>query len=321
MDKISIIVPVFNSEPYLKKCLDSIVGQTYSNLEILCIDDGSTDNSVEICNEYAANDGRVQVIAENIKGGSGTPVRSSNKGLEIFTGQYLGFVDPDDWLELDMYEVLYNAIKRENVDISVVRYFKFNEGDSKSIPTVNRKQIHADIIPPADMVLCPLQRDYYLGFCGYMWNKLFSARVFKDKNLRFRKDIRYGSDVLLYTEIVLANMCGGVYVDKPLYHYLQRQTAISKSKIFDVKKDILTAYKCVEKLLNDYGYSDSSYWARGFYCHHASVFAEAAIENGDSVTLRLMQTEIQKHLEDYIKTNREFPEKFERINTLLRVKI
>jgi glycosyltransferase EpsH len=258
------------------------------------------------------------VIHKVTKGGSGTPIHSLNKGLENFTGRYLGFADPDDWLERDMFQVLHNAIKNENVSVSVVSYFKFNEGGTDSVAAVNQKQIPAGVLSTRDMVLYPLKRDYYMGFCGYMWNKLFSANLFK--NLRFREDIRYGGDVFLYTQLILANKCTGVYTDKPLYHYLQRDSAISKSKTFDVKKDILTAYKGIEKLLNDYGYGEDSYWARGFYCHHASVFAENAIENGDAVTLQIMQTVIKEHLSDYAKTNVNFSEKMKRMDTLLGVK-
>jgi hypothetical protein len=112
-------------------------------------------------------------------------------------------------------------------------------------------------------------------------------------------------DVLFYATLVSTGKCVGVYTDKPLYHYYQRNNAISKSKSLGIKADILTVYKRVEELLNNNGYSDISYWARGFYCYHASVIAE------------IMQCEIKSHLNDYIETNKEFPEKIERMHGLL----
>ncbi|MCL1881179.1 MAG: glycosyltransferase [Oscillospiraceae bacterium] len=320
--KISVIVPVYNSGPYLKKCLDSIVNQTYSNLEIILVDDGSNDDSAKICLSYAENDKlkRVKVILKDTVGGSGTPVRSLNLALEKFTGEYVGFVDPDDWLELNMFDVLYNSLKNNyEADISVVSFFWLDESTGESSPVETRKPLFGTL-STRDMVLAPLKRDYYPGFCGYMWNKLFKASLFDNPNLRFRKDLRYGSDVFLYTDIVLSKQCKGIYTDKPLYHYLQRKTAISKSKIFDVKRDILDTYKGVEKLLNDYSYQDDTYWARGFYCHHASVFAEDAIANGDFDTLKTMQTEIKTHYDDYVKTNLDFPQKFERMKKIAQYK-
>ncbi|MDR2727810.1 MAG: glycosyltransferase [Chitinispirillales bacterium] len=298
MDKISIIIPVYNVEPYIKKCLDSVINQTYTDLEILLINDGSTDNSGNICDEYAKIDNRIRVFHKN----NGGVASARNVGLKNFTGQYLGFVDPDDWIEPNMYEVLYNAIVDKNVHISVAGYFK--DINTESVTMVNREKIYDCVISAKDMLLYPLKRDYYMGFCGYLWNKLFSADIFNDGNLIFDNDIKYASDVLFYTTVVTARKCTGCYIDKPIYHYYQRNSAITKSKSLNIKNDILIVYKRVEKLLNDNGYSDISYWARGFYCYHASVIAE------------IVRNEIKNHLDDYIETNREFPEKIERMQRL-----
>jgi len=305
-DKISVIIPVCNVEPYIRKCLDSVAGQTYANLEILLINDGSTDNSGKICDEYAGRDGRFRVFHQNNRGVG----VARNIGLENMTGKYTGFVDPDDWIEPDMYETLYGALKSENVPISISGYFK--DTCSESLPAANRERIPAGAIPTRDMLLYPLKRDYYMGFCGYMWNKLFDAAIFLNNGLRFDVNLNYGEDVLLYTQAVLTGKCTGAYVDRPLYHYYQRDGSIARSKSIDLKTGILTVYKKVEELLNENGYPDISRWARGFYCHHASVIAEIAIE-----TLRQMQGKIEEHLEDYKETNREFPKKFERMHGLL----
>ena len=315
MDKISIIIPVYNSEPYLKKCLDSVINQTYTNLEILCVDDGSCDGSAGICEEYAAKDNRFRVFHKEAKGGSGTPVYSLQKGLENFTGDYLGFIDPDDWIEPDMYEVLYNSLKRENVPISVVNYFK--DYEFKSIPIINKNPISDGIISSRDMLLYGLKRDYYMGFLSYLWNKLFSAEVIKKCKIYFDTDIKYGFDTLFYYTLVLSGNCSGVYTDKLLYHYLQRDTSLSNMQTVESKSGILDVYKRVEALMNKAGYSDIAYWVRGFYCHHASVIAEIALKNNDMNTFKEMQKEIKNYLDDYIETNKEFPEKFERIYKLI----
>jgi len=102
----------------------------------------------------------------------------------------------------------------------------------------------------------------------------------------------------------------------PLYHYVQRDSAISKSRSISIKTDILTAYKKAEELMNSSGYSALTFWARGFYCYHASVVAEIAGEIGDVITLQAMKSEINAHLDDWITTNKDFPEKFDRMSRL-----
>ncbi|MDR2580205.1 MAG: hypothetical protein LBC85_04340, partial [Fibromonadaceae bacterium] len=181
----------------------------------------------------------------------------------------------------------------------------FKDTDTETIPAKNREQIPGGAIATKNMLLYPLQRDYYMGFCGYVWNKLYSADTVRANRLRFDEKIKYGMDILFYYTLVLSGKCTGVYTDKPLYHYLQRDAAISKSKELSVKADILIVYKKVEELLNENGYSSISYWARGFYCHHASVIAE------------IVRKEIKSHLDDYAETNKEFPEKFERMREVL----
>ena len=104
---ISIIVPIYNVEKYIHKCIESIINQTYKNLEIILVDDGSPDNCGNICEEYAKNDSRIKVIHKENNGLSS----ARNAGLEICKGDYIGFVDSDDYIELNMYEVLINALK------------------------------------------------------------------------------------------------------------------------------------------------------------------------------------------------------------------
>lgn len=312
MNKISVIIPVYNVEPYIRKCLGSVISQTYKNLEILIIDDGSSDNSGKICDDYAEKDNRIRVFHKSNGGVSS----AKNTGLENMTGQYVGFVDSDDWIEPDMYEALHKAIIDYNVCIGVTSYFK--DAGAESEPMMNNKPIPRGVIETVDMALYPLKRDHYMGFCGYMCNKLFRADIFKNADLRFDENIKYGEDVLLYTKYVLSGKCGGIYIDKPMYHYYQRSGAASKSTSPGVKLDILTAYNQIEQLLIDNGYSDMSFWARGFYCYHAGVIARIAAENNDMKILRLMKEEIKKRLDDYIRTNEEFPEKHEKMLNLLK---
>ncbi len=120
MDKISVIVPIYKVEPYLRKCLDSIVGQAHRDLEIILVDDGSPDNCGAICDEYAARDERITVIHK----ANGGVSSARNAGLERATGDWIGWVDPDDWIEADMYEYLLTNAKKHQADIAVCGLYR-----------------------------------------------------------------------------------------------------------------------------------------------------------------------------------------------------
>jgi len=302
--KISVIIPVYNVERYIKRCLDSVLNQAYENLEVLLIDDGSTDKSGKICDAYALNDARIKVFHKENGGVSS----ALNIGLDNFTGNFVGFVDSDDWIEPNMFHELLSAIK--NVDIAVCSYF--TDSDLCSDIIKNMKDVNEQIIDTENMLLYPLMRDYYMGFCGYMWNKLFRRELFKD--LRFDENLRYAQDVLLYSEIVKKYSAKGRYINKPLYHHIiDRDDSITKTKSFDIKNDVLTVYKRVEELLPH----EYKYWARGFYCYHASVICDLARKKRDKEMLVKMQGEIKAHYDDYVRTNKEFPEKFSRMEELM----
>lgn len=134
-DLISIIVPVYNVEKYLNKCIDSIINQTYKNIEIILVDDGSTDNSGKICDEYLLRDSRIKVIHKNNGGLSS----ARNEGINISSGEYIGFVDSDDWVEPNMYEEMYKKILYSNADIVDCGYWK--EYENKSIKYISANEV------------------------------------------------------------------------------------------------------------------------------------------------------------------------------------
>ena len=116
--KISVIVPVFNAEKYLKMCLNSLVSQTLKNIEIICIDDGSTDNSLAILDKFKSKDDRIKIIKQKNYGVS----MARNNGISEAQGEYIGFVDADDWVDKDFFEKLYNATQKYNADIATAGY-------------------------------------------------------------------------------------------------------------------------------------------------------------------------------------------------------
>ena len=157
---ISIIVPVYDVEPYLRKCIDSILIQSYRDLEIILVDDGSPDNCGAICDEYAEKDKRIKVIHK--KNGGLSDAR--NAGLDIATGEYIGFVDSDDWVMPDMYEYLYKAVKEYDADMSVCGYYDYW---GKTISGRYCQDIQVYKGQEGIKALLDLK------FGNYVWNKLY----------------------------------------------------------------------------------------------------------------------------------------------------
>ena len=122
-ERISIIVPIYNVEKYLPRCIESLMGQTYKNIEIILVNDGSTDNCRHICNDYKKRDNRIIVFHQKNAGVS----NARNTGLKVASGQFVGFCDPDDWVESKMYEEMLAAINKKNADIAICGYEYYDE--------------------------------------------------------------------------------------------------------------------------------------------------------------------------------------------------
>ena len=220
-EKITVIVPVYNVEHYLNKCLDSLINQTYKNLEIIVINDGSTDNSGKICQEYAQKDNRI-IYIEKENGGQS---EARNMGLDRMTGSYVTFVDSDDWVEPDYVEVLYNKLIDYQADIAVGNYYSYNEqegifyfhifGDSYYEKVYDNVSIFENLYESQEMKSFSLIS---------VWGKLY--RVDLVKHLRF--DIgKLGEDGYLNQKIyLLAEKT--IYLNKGLYAYRQREGSSSR---------------------------------------------------------------------------------------------
>lgn len=207
MNKISVIVPCYKVEEYLPQCIDSIIGQTYKNLEIILVDDGSPDKCPLICDEYAQKDSRIKVIHKENGGLSS----ARNAGLDIATGDYIAFVDSDDWLELDMYETLYNLINNYNVDIAVCDIVKFSndvnvkDGDDGEDVLV--------ITSPKDAFMHQFYEKPCIRF--EVWNKLFRREIVSD--IRFKEGQIY--EDIYFDKCVFQRINRIAYIPKYKYCY------------------------------------------------------------------------------------------------------
>ena len=221
-DKITVVVPVYNVESYLRKCLDSIIAQTYKNIEIIIVNDGSTDASGEICKEFVEIDHRIIYIEQENAGLSA----ARNTGLENMSGDYVTFVDSDDWIELDYVETLYKKIVEYQADIAVGNYYSFNEsegmfyfhilGDSYYEKVYDNVSIFENLYESQEM------KNFALISA---WGKLYKARLFEQ--LRF--DVgKLGEDGYLNQKIyLLAEKI--VYIHKGIYSYRIRNNSLSRT--------------------------------------------------------------------------------------------
>lgn len=311
MDKISIIIPIYNAEKYIHKCLFSVVNQTYKNLEIICIDDGSTDYSGKILDQYAKDDNRI-VVYHTENRGSGN---ARNVGLKNFTGNYVGFVDSDDWIEPNMYEVLYTTLKNKGTDISAVSFY--TDTDITSVPRVNISSI-PNIFTQKDILEYIFRLDLYNAFHIAIWNKLYSAKLFNNHNILFNENLTFSDDVLFLPSVILSKQCTGTFVDKPLYHYYQNPTSIMHSNNIEHKlKCLKIAFDGVIKLYQDNDYNNLIDYVKKDYCYHASVLLESAINIQDDNNIKALKNEILRYFDIYSRCNRDTPERIERINKLL----
>lgn len=209
---VSIIIPIYKVEPYLRRCLDSIVNQTYTNLEIILVDDGSPDGSPQICDEYAAKDNRILVIHKENGGLSD----ARNAGLDICKGEYISFVDSDDWVDKKYIETLYNTIIETGADISIINHCQFS----------------------SDETFLPLEKFHTGIFAGYnclkqliinntiqhtlVWGKLYKKTLFN--NIRFPVGKKFEDNYVSYQLYFFSKKIA--CKDIVLYHYLKRSDSI-----------------------------------------------------------------------------------------------
>ena len=216
---ISIVVPIYKTEEYLEKCIESIRDQTYKNLEIILVNDGSPDNSKEICEKYAKLDERIKLI--NKENGGLSDAR--NEGIKVAKGEYIGFVDSDDYIDEDMFEVLYNLITENNVDISMVSYREIINGKVVRIPANDGKTIVYSKIEALKELLLNLDIE------NYAWNKLYKTKLFD--GVTYPKGRNFEDIATTYKLFEKTDKIA--YKSEPKYNYVKRGNSIVNTCTYD----------------------------------------------------------------------------------------
>ena len=215
-NKVSVIIPVYNAESYIRQCLDAVVGQTLKEIEIICVNDGSTDGSAQILEEYAKKDERIRVITQK-NGGAGA---ARNAGMKAATGEYYSFLDADDFFEPTMLEDAYNKASEKLYDLVIFKSDQYRSEENKYVfaPWVVREK---ELPPYQPFTHRAITTNVFKVFVGWAWDKLFRAEFVKEHGLFYQEQRTTNDMLFVFSSVVLAQRMG--YLDKILIH--QRRDA------------------------------------------------------------------------------------------------
>ena len=240
MTKLSIIVPVYNVEKYLPKCLESLIKQTLKDIEIICVNDGSMDNSLAILKEFASRDSRIRIIDNQHQG----VAKTRNTGIEQSTGEYIGFVDSDDYIDIDFFEKLYNSATKSNSDIAIASILKhknfFNIYNAKYTKEETAITIQDKI------KLCEDKKHFFF----YAWNKIYHSGFIKENNIKFSEGQIYEDVMFAIKALYYSNKIISVYGTK--YHYIEHKNSLTKykDKTGEKEHDLIKAYSELQEFCN-----------------------------------------------------------------------
>lgn len=253
---ISIIVPMYNSQKTIQKCIDSILKQTYYNLELILVDDGSTDKTLEICADYKLKDSRIKIVAQVNKGANSARMA----GLKESSGRYIGFVDSDDWIEQNMFEELVDCMIRKECDIvssGVIKEF-VQDGYSQEVYDNFGEGLYTDLKSSIykSMIWDENRKD--CGLCGTLWNKLFKKEYLEKVYSTIDTRVFYGEDCLtLFTYMMLVD---SIYILKQsFYHYNVLPGSVCRKPDDRLLTNALYLYRGLESVFDAYGESELSF--------------------------------------------------------------
>ncbi len=239
MVKVSIILPVYNVEQYLKQCLDSITTQTFKDIEIIIVNDCSTDNSLQIINEYQQKDSRIILINLEKNGGVSN---ARNEGIKIAKGKYISFVDSDDWVKQDFIKILFNNIENHKCDV-FAGSFSFYDDNTSNFYNYKHPDYIKEYKSYTDLLLLP-------NYTCMTWYKIYSRDFLIRNNLFFDSNLKIKEDCLFFYKLILSKP-KIIFDNIPLYFYrIERKNSLTKSPYF-VIHSIITLLKKMKFLLSE----------------------------------------------------------------------
>ena len=294
MVEVSVIVPVFNAQDYLERCINSLINQTLKEIEIILVDDGSSDNSLSICKNFAKTDSRVKVLHQDNSGASA----ARNAGLLMAQGRYIGFVDADDYVEKNMYYQLVHCLNECNADIAIFNLFT-NEKETKAFlksGLYQKEDIIKEIYP---RLICRVNSENQAVIRGAVWCKLFSKKLLDDNSIKYNEELVYNQDSLFSIDAILN--CDKVIClsEKYLYHHFVVDGSITKRYIDNLwNRQLLLASELTRITLHENFDFSSQIKKKTFDIAVYSIENEAKKRNNQSLRKKLKN--IKKIINDPI---------------------
>lgn len=251
MDKVSIIIPVYNAGAYLERSLKSVCGQSFSNLEIILVEDGSTDDSAKRCDEWALKDARIRVYHQQNSGVSS----ARNKGLELASGEYVMFVDADDWIALDMVQTLYDLLKEHQADVSTCNYLEVAEGQEESIfnqtnPADENSSQNVEVAKEASVRVATekIEAGLQLLLPWAVYCKLYKRSLLE--KIRFQ-NYKIAEDLLFNTEVICDTAFTRIVtIDRKMYYYfIHANSAIRQGYQRKYLEGVQAEEHCYDRLI------------------------------------------------------------------------
>ena len=285
-DLISIIIPVYKVEKYLEKCIESVLKQSYTNLQIILVDDGSPDNCGKICDEYAKKDSRIEVI-HKVNGGLSD---ARNVGISKAKGRYIGFVDSDDYIKEDMYEILLNLIKKYDADVSICNLYDVIDGNEcirnkeNGIREYSRLDILKEVLLDKNIQ-------------SYAWNKLYEKELFDE--IKYPIGKKYED---IGTTFYVFEKCNKIVVtSEPEYYYLKRSDSlvnnVTESTVLDYTEIIIQRYLYTKENIKELKKYNNYYLAKTLITAHNDIELLGSISE--------KMQEKYKELYNLVKNDRE----------------
>lgn len=308
---ISIIVPVFNVEKYLETCLESIRNQTYKDIEIILVNDGSTDKSYEICKMFEKVDNRF-ILIDKENGGLSS---ARQAGIERARGEYFCTVDSDDYIEKDFVQKMYQTIQQENADICVCATREYSS-DISRIRGFNKEEKLSRIITVEDL------KKYYNDLLGkyYMsdsWNKIYRTSFVKDSNIVFSLDKKYNGTDLLFNHLLMLHLPKISIVNEPLYNYQILENSRVRRKNKQLQKGFNIIIRRILKELENLNYS--KLMINQISCLYVTLLRVAAQDvfnfNRDSSNLKDKFDEFQYENKEFLAINKSLDLSIKNMNT------
>lgn len=306
--KVSVIVPIYNVEKYLRRCLDSLVNQTLTDIEIILVDDESPDNSKEIYKEYLAKDNRIKLVQKK-NGGLGF---ARNSGLEIATGEFIAYIDSDDYVDVNMFKKLYDTSKNNNLDTVYCGYnnlddelkvHSFSEVDDLTIFST-KDEVNGVLL---DMIACkpssPLERKYRMS----VWHAIYSRDLIENNRIRFCSERQFISEDIIYHIDYLSKANRIAFIPDSFYYYCYNEDSLTKTFREDrFEKSVILHQELLRRFKVE-GYKESVYKNRvdrfliGYARYTIVRLSKAAISYSAKLKIlkRICKDDVWNSMKDY----------------------